>query len=134
MGRSGRAGASGSAGPAPDAGMVTAELAVALPALVLVLALAIGVLAVGTARLRCADAAQAAARLAARGEPVATVRAAAARIASPGVEVRVAGTTTDVTVEVSAAVSLPGHWLPGFVVRERATEAREPGGAGGARP
>ena len=134
MGRSGRAGASGPAGPAPDAGMVTAELAVALPALVLVLALAVGVLAVGAARLRCADAAQAAARLAARGEPSTSVRAAASRIASPGADVRVAGTATDVTVEVSTAVSLPGHWLPGFVVRERATEAREPGPATGAVP
>src|SRR3954468_10642519 len=97
-GRSGRAGDCGAAGPGPDAGMVTAELAVALPALVLVLALAIGVLAVGTTRLRCADAARTAARLAARGEPLAVVRAAATGVASRNVQVRVTSAGDDVTV------------------------------------
>jgi Flp pilus assembly protein TadG len=126
-GRPGRAGADSAAGPARDAGMVTAELAVALPALMLVLALALGVLAVGTARLRCADAARAAVRLAARGESADVVRTAAERIAAGDVSVRVTGTGVDVTVEVSAPVRLPGHWLPGVVVTERATEAREPG-------
>ena len=126
-GRSGRARRSGTAGPARDAGMVTAELAVALPALVLVLALAVGVLAVGTTRLRCADAAQAAARLAARGEPFSAVREAATGIASSDVAVRVSRTAADVTVEVTARVTLPGHWLPAAVVHEHATMAREPG-------
>jgi Flp pilus assembly protein TadG len=125
-GRPGRARADGAAGPARDAGMVTAELAVALPALVLVLALALGVLAVGTARLRCADAARAAVRLAARGESPDAVRTAAERIATGDVTVRVTGTGADVTVEVSTPVRVPGHWLPGVVVTERATEAREP--------
>lgn len=127
-GRPGRAGVAGPAGSARDAGMVTAELAVALPALVLVLALALGVLAVGTTRLRCADAARVAVRLAARGEPPATVRAAAAGVAGD-VTVRVSGTAGTVTVEVSRPVRVPAHWLPGVVVTERATEAREPGPA-----
>jgi hypothetical protein len=125
-GRPGRAGVIGPAGPAPDAGMVTAELAVALPALVLVLALALGVLAVGTARFRCADAARVAVRLAARGEPTAAVRAAAAETASAAVTVRVTQVGDDVTVEVSTPVRLPGHWLPGVTVTERVTEALEP--------
>jgi hypothetical protein len=107
--------------------MVTAELAVALPALVLVLAMALGVLAVGTARLRCADAARAAVRLAARGEPPAAVRAAATAIGAGDATVRIMREGQDVTVEVSTSVRLPGHWLPGVTVTERATEASEPG-------
>jgi hypothetical protein len=107
--------------------MVTAELAVALPALMLVLALALGVLAVGTARLRCADAAQSAGRLAARGEPLEAVRAAATRAAERPVGVRVSEAGDLVTVEVTTSVSLPGGWLPGVTVREQVTQLREPG-------
>ena len=127
--RPGRAGVTGPAGPASDTGMVTAELAVALPAVVLVLALAVGVIAVGTTRLRCADAAESAARLAARGEPLAAVRGAAVGVASDNARVRVTERTADVTVEVMVPIRLPGHFLPGMVVTERATLAREPGTA-----
>ena len=61
----------------------TAELAVALPALVLVLAVALAGLDLGVAQVRCVDAARVGARLLARGEPpaqpLAEVRAAAPR-------------------------------------------------------
>ncbi len=56
--------------------MVTAELAVAVPALLLVLAVALSAVQLGIDRVRCVDAAQAGARLLARGEPEAAVRAA----------------------------------------------------------
>lgn len=52
-----------------DGGMVTAELAVALPALVLVLGVLLGALALGADQVRCVDAASAAARSLARGDP-----------------------------------------------------------------
>jgi hypothetical protein len=52
-----------------DRGSVTAEFAVALPAIVLVLALGAGVLTACGRQVRLQDAAAAAARLVARGEP-----------------------------------------------------------------
>lgn len=56
--------------------MVTAEIAVALPALVLVLTLGLGAVVAVTDQVRCVDAARTAARLLARGEPVGEVREA----------------------------------------------------------
>lgn len=53
--------------------MVTAELAVAVPTLLLVLSICVGVVAVVAARVRCIDAAAVAARLTARGETGDTV-------------------------------------------------------------
>ena len=86
-----------------EGGAATAELAVALPALVLVLALALAGLDVGIAQVRCVDAARIGARLLARGEPagaaLAEVRAAAPRDAHVGVEV----TGERVGVTVTAA-------------------------------
>ena len=51
-----------------EQGMVTAETAVVLPVLVVVLAVAVWVLAAVSGQLRCADAAGTAVRMAARGE------------------------------------------------------------------
>jgi hypothetical protein len=86
-----------------EGGAATAELAVALPALVLVLALALAGLDVGIAQVRCVDAARIGARLLARGEPagaaLAEVRAAAPRGADVDVEV----TAERVGVTVTAA-------------------------------
>src|SRR5688500_20233283 len=56
-----------------DAGMVTAETAVVLPVLLLVLAGAVAAVTVVGAQLRCVDAAREGARAAARGESVAEV-------------------------------------------------------------
>ena len=64
-----------------EGGGATAELAVALPTLVLVFAVAMTALDLGVAQVRCVDAARVGARLLARGEPPAAalheVRAAA---------------------------------------------------------
>ena len=52
-----------------DRASATAETAVALPALVLALGMCVWVLALVATTLRCAEAARAAARTAARGDP-----------------------------------------------------------------
>ncbi|MBM6401355.1 TadE family type IV pilus minor pilin [Phycicoccus sonneratiae] len=67
-----------------ERGAATAELAVALPALLLVLAVALGALRLGIDRVRCLDAAQVGARLLARGEPVERARALALARAPAG--------------------------------------------------
>jgi Flp pilus assembly protein TadG len=109
--------------------MVTAEFAVVLPAIVL--ALMVGLVAVATfaMRVRCSDAAQVAARLAARGEPTSAVVAAAARIAPDGAQIHVSVHGGEVAVSVGAVARPPvlGSLLPGFDVSGSFTEPVEPG-------
>lgn len=104
---------------------MTAETALALPAVVLVLAVAVATFRVATAQLQCTDAARAAARQAARGEPVATVEATARQAGPPGAEVALARVGGSVSVEVAAAVRLPvPGWSP-LRVRDRVIAAVE---------
>jgi Tfp pilus assembly protein PilX len=112
-----------------ESGMVTAELAVVLPTLVVVVVLALGGINAGLAQMRCVDAARDGARALARGETtqtaVAVARAAAPRGAT--VTVHVAGDRLEVTVDGSVALLGPvGRHL---VVRVRAAESAqaEPG-------
>jgi len=84
--------------------MVTAETAVALPVLLVVLAASIWVLACVAAQLRCVDAARVAARAAARGDAPAAVTAAAHRVAPSPAQVRVSRSGDEVTVRVTALV------------------------------
>ena len=107
----------------PDRGSVTAELAAAMPVVVLLLLAGLtGVSAVIT-ELRCVDAAREAARAAARGESGAV---AGRRAAPPGatVEVTVDGDTARATVR--APVHPLGPHLPGFTVSGSAVAATEP--------
>src|SRR3954451_14899249 len=112
-----------------DAGTATAELVVALPAIVLALVFGLFAVVVMTMRMRCADAAQAAARLAARGEDRAVVVAAARSAAPHEARVRVRQAPATVTVSVSADVGLPGFGalLPAIGVSGTFEEPREPG-------
>jgi Flp pilus assembly protein TadG len=111
--------------------MVTAEFAVVLPSLVLVVVTALGGVVAMTDRLRCVDAAATAARLAARGEPLPTVRAAALRVAPSGATLQL--TTTPSTVTATVAVHIGGpHWLgrlPTLTITQRSVAAREAGQA-----
>ncbi|HLL64706.1 MAG TPA: TadE family type IV pilus minor pilin [Micromonosporaceae bacterium] len=127
---------SGDAGPEPsheavrdsaDRGSVTAELAAALPAIILLLLAALtGVAAVGV-QLRCVDAAAQAARTEARGGD----GAAAGRLAAPpGAVVTVEGAGDTVRASVQASVRPFGRRLPGFPVRAVAVAMREPGEPG----
>lgn len=66
--RPARPGGARSVGPAGDRGSATAELAVGLPVLVLLLLAAVTAVSAATTSLRCVDAARESARAAARGE------------------------------------------------------------------
>jgi len=81
--------------------MVTAELAVAIPSVVLVLALCLVALRAGVDQVRCVDAARVASRSAARGDDAARVRSLAAEAAPDGARVQVAETHGAVRVTVS---------------------------------
>jgi Flp pilus assembly protein TadG len=110
-----------------DDGMVTAEMATALP--VLVLLVLAGVLAVGVAqaRVRCADAAREAARAIARGDPTAADGLAQAAAGRP---VEVSPASDDDTTAVTVRMTLhPVSWLGSFTVAETAVVATEPSGS-----
>jgi len=91
-----------------DRGSVTAELAVGLPAVVLLLLAVLGVSAAGVVQQRCAEAARTAARLAALGEDDAAVVSGARRVAGDAADVAVAHDDGWVTVTVSARLPVAG--------------------------
>lgn len=90
----------GAGGGQGETGMVTAETALVLPVLVLVLAIALGALRFGLDQVRCLDAARAAARAAARGDSPAAVSDLARRGAPDGAATSVEVTGDLVTVRV----------------------------------
>jgi hypothetical protein len=107
---------------------VTAEIAVALPALVLIVAIALWGVSVGAAHVACVDAARAGARAAARGEPMPAVRAAVLRAAPAGARVSARRDAELTVVAVSVEIHAPAlSGLPPVVIRESAGAATEPG-------
>jgi TadE-like protein len=108
-------------------GSVTAEFALLLPSVVLLIGLVLGAATAGVAQVRCIDAARSAARLAARHESSAAVLAAARSAAPTGAVVRVSGGGSAtgrgglVRVVVSARVSLPLPGRPGVSVSASST-------------
>ncbi len=111
-----------------QAGSVTAETAVILPLLLVVLTAAISVLAIVGAQLRCVDAARSAARVAARGDSLDLVRSTGERSAPAGAAVRLISTADTVEVVITAEVRPLGGALrivPVVAVRGRAVAARE---------
>jgi Flp pilus assembly protein TadG len=82
--------------------MVTAETAVVLPVLLLVLAAAVAAVTVVGAQLRCVDAAREGARAAARGEAAAVELARRAAPEGAAVDVTVVGDEVRVTVTAEA--------------------------------
>lgn len=110
-----------------DAGMVTAETAVALPALLAVLAVALWAVGAVSAQLRCTDAAGVAARSVARGDAVGQAEEAARRVAPAGAVVEVDRDPRLVTVVVRVQVHPLGTGLalPAVDVRGRAVAERE---------
>lgn len=101
-------------GEHPDAGAVTAELAIGLVAVVAVLVAVLAVGAATVAGVRCTDAARAGARAAAIGQDDAAVQSAAARIAGASATASVERQEdgwVQVTVEVPVIGTGPAHGL-----------------------
>jgi Flp pilus assembly protein TadG len=110
-----------------ERGMVTAEAAVVLPVLLLVLAGAVAAVTVVGAHLRCVDAAREGARAAARGDSDAQVIAVAGRAAPEGARVTVSGSDDEVSVTVSATVAPLGPVPLRVIVSATAVALRETG-------
>jgi Flp pilus assembly protein TadG len=113
-----------------DGGMATAELAVVLPTLVLLIAAGLTMVSVVLAQVRCVDAAREAARAAARGEPPEVVRLAAVQTAPEAARVEVGGASDEVRVTVSARAGRVGGLLPSLHVSATAVALREPESTG----
>lgn len=124
----GRAGAGRPIRSRDERGSATAETAVVLPVMLLVLAMAVWVLAAVSAQLSCTDAAGVAARAAARGDDAAAVTGAGRAVAPEGATVDVAVGAELVEVRVRARVRPLGgalSALPAIEVSGRAVAARE---------
>ncbi|GLY14184.1 hypothetical protein Kisp01_12000 [Kineosporia sp. NBRC 101677] len=103
--------------------MVTAETALAIPVVVLLLATLLAAATAGLAQLQCIDAARAGARAAARHDDP---HAPAAAEAPAGAEVRVSSAGDLVKVQVLAQLTLPLPWQPRIEVRAESTAQTEP--------
>lgn len=96
-----------------ESGSVTAELALALPTLMLIIAVGIWMQSAVALQARCQDAARAGARAAARGDPDGAIRAALGAALPAGAQVGIQRGGSQVTVSVRASVPVPGalSWL-----------------------
>jgi TadE-like protein len=112
-------------------GSVTAEFAVLLPGLGLLLAVVLGAGSAAAAQLRCIDAARSAARLAARHEAPSVVLAAGREAGPAGSSVRVSTSGDLVRVEVRAQVPLPLPGRPSVGVAAISVAPLEDDGDGG---
>lgn len=93
---------------ADESGSVTAELALALPTLMLILVVALWLQSAVALSARCQDAARAGARAAARGDPDGTIRSALGTVLPAGTQVGIRRSASQVTVSVRAPVLVPG--------------------------
>lgn len=122
-----------------EEGVITAEFAVALPAVTVVLALCLGAASTGVAQLKVEESARTAARAAARGDSEAQIRSAVSRI-DPAQSVQISVSPEDVAAaeagrarQVHVRVSRPAPGVigsaTGWVLRADA-HARVEGGTG----
>jgi hypothetical protein len=91
--------------------MATAEFAAAIPALLLVLVVALSAITTVADQVRCVDAARATARALARGDAAGSAREVGRRLAPRGAAFSVSGTSTEVTVVVRSAPAAGLRWL-----------------------
>jgi TadE-like protein len=111
-----------------ERGAATAEAVMVMPVLAALTVALVWLLALAAAQTRTVDAAREVARALARDEPRATALELGRRVAPAGADFAVGGGSSDVTVEVSAAVGGPGGllaFLPDVTVRAEAVAARE---------
>ena len=123
--------------PSADRGAVTAELAVALPALVVATVLLMWLVGVAAAHVRCADAVREAARALARGDGPARAEAIAADTAPAGWAMTSRTYDGLVQVTVRATVRPPGslgHLVPSSTVIASASALLEPDVVGAVVP
>ncbi|RNL83291.1 TadE family type IV pilus minor pilin [Halostreptopolyspora alba] len=114
--------------PWAERGSVTAETAVALPSLALVLGIALAAVQAAAAHLACVDAARVGARALARGDSEATVRSSVSAVAPERAETELSDEAGFARVVVRAPVALgPGIGTP-FEVTGKATIPMEPEG------
>ncbi|MEU7314194.1 TadE family type IV pilus minor pilin [Streptomyces sp. NPDC007083] len=109
---------------------MTAEAAVVIPALVLLVAGLLWGLMAAVARIQCVDAARAGARAAARGEPEDAVRQAVREAAPPGARVETVREGELVRVAVRARTVGPGPLTVGLRSEAVALDERRAGGRG----
>lgn len=127
-----------------EEGVITAEFAVALPAVTVVLALCLGAASTGVAQLKVEESARTAARAAARGDSEAQIRSAVSRI-DPAQSVQISVSPDDVAAaeagdgrarQVHVRVSRPAPGVigsaTGWVLRADAHARVEGGGENGA--
>jgi hypothetical protein len=110
--------------------MVTAELAVTITVVVLVLAFCTAGIAAGVDQLRCVDAARIAARSAARGDPPDQSRGLALQAAPADAVVAIERVGEEVRVTVSARAGGLGGLLPSWRLQAHATGPLETAGPG----
>ncbi|MER6007127.1 TadE family type IV pilus minor pilin [Nonomuraea angiospora] len=109
-------------------GSVTAETAAMLPALMAVLAAALWAVQAVSAQLECVDVARAAARAAARGEPLDQVIIRARTATRPGAQVAVTRDTETTKVHITVEVRPPwAQSLPAVQISATAVADTEPG-------
>lgn len=104
--------------------MVTAEMAAALPVLVVVLAVVMTAVATIAVRIRAQDAAREAARAAGRGD-IAVARRLSSEMA-PDARLSLSVDARHVVAVIHAQVHPFGDWLPTLTVSERSVAAIEP--------
>lgn len=116
-----RGGAARQKGAASLRGSVTAEFAVAVPAVILLLGILLGAVSAAVCQIRVEEAARAGARAVAKGEDPAKVAREVERVAGPGAEHSIDASVGVVTVQVSAAVPGPVAAVAGLRARAAAS-------------
>lgn len=91
--------------------MATAEFACAIPALIVVVVLALSAITTVTDQVRCVDAARATARALARGDGEAAALLVGRGLAPPGASFSLAGSGREVSVVVRGRPSAGLAWL-----------------------
>ncbi|SOD71921.1 TadE-like protein [Jatrophihabitans sp. GAS493] len=104
--------------------MVTAEVAVALPVMLLLLGVGLGGISVAQAQVQAQDAAREAARAAARGDS--EMVSAAVRSLGPGAELQLSRSAGIVSARVTLACHPLSNVLPSITLVASAVAADEP--------
>lgn len=128
------AGGKGHRGPGKDRGAVTAEFAVALPAVLLLLALLLAGSAAGITQLRLEEAARAGARALARGEDAGAVEGIVRHLAGASASSSIVADGEWLSVTVSGRVSGPVGSIVPWTLSARAMARGETAGSAALRP